>query len=528
MKKSSIHPRITDYVHQFAKETPEHEAVVFGDKRITYKELENRVEICGRALLAMGVSKGDRVAMLCTSRPEFYEVFLAAVGIGAIWMGLNPKYSLDEYRYAVGDAAPKVLLTMAEFEGRDFRDDVSVLHNEFDSLEHIVAITGSIEGMSNYGDFLSRASEVSAEAYYESAAAVTYLSPALLVYTSGSTGRPKGAILSHYGLCFGATVQTRHFLIEQSKSICNMPINHVACVADTCCTTLVVGGTLNFQERFDPALVLQTIERERITVWAGVPTMFMMQLNLPEFEQYDLSSVELILWGGAAMPEAMIKRLQATGARLMVLYGMTETAAHTTYSAMDASLDELSCSIGRPDPAMPCRIVNAQGESCGSGEQGELQFKGEYLLLEYYNRPEATREAFTEDGWFRSGDLGYWREDGAITLVGRMSEMYKSGGYNVYPREIELHLERFDDVAVAAVVGIADPLFQEIGVAFVMPKSGSAVSSAQLLAHCKEGLANYKIPKHMEVLTEMPLLANGKINKVDLKHQSKHKYGEVN
>lgn len=528
MESSSVHTRITDYVHQYARQSPERVALVFGEERVSYKELERRVLVCARALLAMGISKGDRVAMLSTSRPEFYEVFLAAVGIGAIWMGLGPKSSLDELRYAVGDARPKILLAMAEFEGRDYRSDVIQLCEEFDFLEQAVAITGSIEGVPCYLEFLGRASEVPAEAYFEASAAVSRLSPALLVYTSGSTGRPKGAILSHYGLCFGATVQTRHFQVEQPAVICNMPVNHVACVADICSTTLVVGGTIHFQERFDPTLMLQTIGRERIDIWVGVPTMFLMQLNHPEFEQYDLSSVKLVVWGGAAMPEVTIKLLQETGARLMVAYGLTETAAHTTYSAPDASLDELSNSVGRPDPDMPCRIVDGQGANCAPGMQGELQFQGEYLLLEYFNRPDATRDAFTEDGWFRTGDLGYWREDGAITLVGRMSEMYKSGGYNVYPREIELHVESFANVAVSAVVAIPDPLFQEIGVAYVMPKPGTDIFSAQLLEYCREGLANYKVPKHFVVVTEMPMLANGKIDKVTLKLRAKLERGEVN
>lgn len=164
----------------------------------------------------------------------------------------------------------------------------------------------------------------------------------------------------------------------------------------------------------------------------------------------------------------MIKRLQGLVPRLMNVYGMTETGANTTYSSPDADLVELSETIGRPDPEMPCRIVNSEGERCKIGEAGELQFKGDYLLLEYLNRPEATRGAYTGDGWLHTGDLGYWREEGTITLVGRLSDMFKSGGYNVYPREIEDVLESHPLVEMAAVVGIPDNRYQEVGAAFVV------------------------------------------------------------
>ena len=352
------------------------------------------------------------------------------------------------------------------------------------------------------------------------------MDPALLVYTSGSTGQPKGALLSHYGLCFGSTVQNQHFLVTQPRIICSFPINHAACVADSCCVNLVAGGTLVFHERFDPALVLQTISRERINVLGGVPTMLLMLLEHPAFESTDFSSIEFIIWGGAALPVPVIKRLQALAPRLMNIYGMTETAANTTYSSPDADLTELSETIGRPSPQMPCRIINTQGEPCAVGEHGELQFKGEYLLLEYLNRPEATRDVYTEDGWLHTGDLGYWRENGTISLVGRMSDMFKSGGYNVYPREIEQLLESHPAVDMAAVVGVPDPRYQEVGVAYIIPRSDSddkgseALTVDALRSFCKDKLANYKVPKTFTLVDELPLLPVGKVDKVTLKQRA--------
>jgi len=511
--------RITDYVHRFAAERPDHEAVVFEDERINYRELEQRVDACARALLAAGVRKGDRVAMLSTSRPEYWVVFLATAGIGAIWTGLNPRHHLEEYRYHVGDSKPKLIVSFAEFEGRCYAEDLLALRAEFDFVEKLVVFGGTIEGADVLEDFLKSGSTVSDEDYQEAKDAVGRMDPALIVYTSGTTGNPKGAMLSHWGLAFGATMQTDHFKVEDPRIVVNFPIDHVACVADTCSTTLVKGGTIVFQERFDPEATIAAVAAERANVWGGIPTMIQLEIGLPNFDDYDLSSVEMILWAGAALPRDAILRLQGMGVRLLTAYGMTETSAHVTYSDDDADIDVLAETVGRPDPRTPCRIVDEDGKECAVGEDGELQFRGDYLMLGYYERPEATAESFTEDGWFHTGDIGFWREDGNIVLVGRMSEMFKSGGYNVYPREVELALEEHEGVAMAAVIAIPDELYQEVGHAYVLREPGTDASEDDLMAHCKARLANYKVPKKISVQDTLPMLPVGKIDKKALKAQ---------
>jgi fatty-acyl-CoA synthase len=205
----------------------------------------------------------------------------------------------------------------------------------------------------------------------------------------------------------------------------------------------------------------------------------------------------------------------------MNVYGMTETAANTTYTSPEADLIELSETIGRPSPYMPCRIINPEGQLCAPGEQGELQFKGEYLLLEYLNRPEATRDVYTEDGWLHTGDLGYWRQNGTISLVGRMSDMFKSGGYNVYPREIEDLLESHPAIEMAAVVGIPDDRFQEVGAAYVIISTDQKATVSELRDYCAANLANYKTPKTITIVDELPTLPVGKVDKVALKQRAK-------
>ena len=211
---------------------------------------------------------------------------------------------------------------------------------------------------------------MSDDALAERRASLNTMDPALLVYTSGSTGKPKGALLSHYGLCFGAEVQNKHYALNQPKMLCSFPINHVACVADTCCINLVAGGTLVFQERFDASAVLQAIATEKVTVILAVPTMILLLLEHPDFQATDFSSLELIAWGGAALPAPIIKRLKTIAPRMMNVYGLTETAANVTYTHIDADMTELSETVGRPDDEMPCRIVNSEGQAVRRWRRG--------------------------------------------------------------------------------------------------------------------------------------------------------------
>ncbi len=458
--------------------------------------------------------------MLCTSRPEFWTLFLAATRVGMIWVGLNPKYKRDELRYIVTDCRPLVIFSLGQYEGRDYTDDIYALGQEFPWIANTISIEGTIAGAVSFGTFLEKAGAVSNESYRTAVQSVDTQDEALIVYTSGTTGKPKGAVISHKGLTWGAVMQTTHFCIEQPAVVVNFPINHVACVADTCATTLVKGGKIVFQERFDPAATLQAMQDERCSMMGGVPTMLQMMLSCPNFSDFDLSSVELVAWGGAAMPRDGIARLKETCPRLMQLYGLTESSANIVFGEEGASIDVLSESIGKPDESVECRIVDNSGEVCSVGSAGELQFRAIFLFVGYWNKPEATRESFTPGGWLKTGDIGFWRADGNIELVGRESEMFKSGGYNVYPREVEIVIESVPAVAMAAVISVPDDTFQEVGHAYVLLEPGSKISAEKLRSICREKLANYKIPKKFNLQHSLPMLPVGKIDKQALKESS--------
>ena len=273
-----------------------------------------------------------------------------------------------------------------------------------------------------------------------------------------------------------------------------------------------------FQEVFDPAGSLAAAVNERVTVLGSVPSVFQMQLALPGFDAYDLSAVQLILWEGAALPREIIERLLRVCPRLGTNYGMTEATSAITVVEPTDDVDVLANSVGYPFPGVQLRIVDEAGGVCASGRSGEIQTRSAHNFAGYWRRPDATAAAFTADGWFRTGDLGELRADGRLRLVGRIKEMYKSGGYNVYPREIELALEAHPAVALAAVVAVPDPLWQEVGVAYVATRA--PVSAAELAEHCRARLANYKVPKRVVIENDLPLLPIGKVDKRALRERA--------
>lgn len=512
-------PRISDYVDRYALRTPQATAVVCSGRRIDYGTLKRRVDAFAKALLAAGVRKRDRVAMLSTPRAEFWIAFLATAKLGAIWVGLNPRYSVRECDYVVADAGPLLLVAIAEYGGTRYQAHVDALLGAHPGIS-AVAFAGSLGGAVPLDDFVAEGRRIGDAELQAAAAGVATLDPALIVYTSGSSGQPKGAVLTHYGLSYGAMLQTAHFGLESPSIVVSFPVNHVASVADTCATTLVKGGKIVFLEHFDPAQSIEATAAERCTLIGGVPTMYQLQMSSPAFARADLSSLELALWGGAAMPEEIIRRLQALGVRLMTAYGMTETATHVTYTAPEADVDVLANTVGKPDPRCELRIATADGRPSSEDNAGEIQLKADFLMAGYWNRDEATRAAHTEDGWFRTGDVGYLRDDGNLRLVGRMSDMFKSGGYNVYPREIEAVLEQHGAVAMAAVVSRPDGLYQEVGCAWIETEAGQDVGVDELEAWCRERLANYKVPKSFRVVEKLPLLPVGKIDKQALRRMT--------
>jgi acyl-CoA synthetase (AMP-forming)/AMP-acid ligase II len=512
-----VFTRLDEYVAYYARETPDSLALIFEQSSLNYAELNQQINQLARAFLAAGVCKGDRVATLQVPHPSFIVAWLATASIGAIWVGLNPRYQRAELEYLVKDAEPVILLTRSFIGERNYHEDVAALVATSASIKHVVIFAGDpvLDGAEAFDAFLSKGGGVSNGQLADARAAVSSADPCTIVYTSGSTGKPKGALLHHYGIAAFAVEQNRIWPVNPHCNLNFLPINHVGSLCDVTMPCLAAGGTLHLMDQFNPSVATSLIDQGRLTIWGSVPSVFEFQMATPEYQALTMDSVQLIVWEGAAMAEATIKRLLAHNKPMATNYSMTESVSSITALPPTQNLDLLGNTVGTAFAGVEIRLIDADGDNVASGEPGEVAIKSPYMFSGYWRRPDETARSFTSDGYFRTGDLAVRRADGHYKIIGRLKEMYKSGGYNVYPREIELVLEAHPAIAVAAVISVPDDVWQEVGIAYVI--ATGAVTAHDLRLWCSQRLANYKVPKQIILKSELPLLPIGKIDKLALK-----------
>jgi acyl-CoA synthetase (AMP-forming)/AMP-acid ligase II len=513
---SALLPGISDYIFKYAREHPERLAMRSEYGEISYAELGERVDRLALALRRCGVQRGDRVAVLTTPRADGYSVFLALNAIGAIWLGINPVYQYREMKYVVDDATPVALVFLSEFQGRNYLQDARQLMEDCPSLANAWCLDKDIEGFASLDNMAGRLVEQGESLPEELAREREDV--AMIVYTSGSTGEPKGCMLPNKAMAYRAFTQWQYFKVRDYPRVyCPLPLNHVGGMQMVAGATLFAGGTVNFREKFDPAAVGGIVSGGRINFMVLFPTMYQLIFDQPSFREADWESLECINFSGGVISRELLGKLAALGAgNVCTTFGSTETCIGVIFSSPELDLDTLAVSVGKPI-RNDVRVVNEQGEPCQVGEIGEFQVLPDYCMVGYFNRPESTAAAFTRDGWLKTGDLVEILPSGDFRFSARVSDMFKSGGYNVYPREVEIALEEHPGVAAAAVVGVPDPLYGESGVAFVQHVPGDVGDEQQLKAWCAQRLSNYKVPKVFNSIDAMPLLPNGKLDKTGLK-----------
>jgi acyl-CoA synthetase (AMP-forming)/AMP-acid ligase II len=516
---------IVDCIKVHAKEVPERLAIVSESGSITYGELVPAVDRLARRLLKIGINKGDIVGVLSYPRIDAYELHLALISIGAIWLGINPKYKYPEMEYITADARPAALFFVSEQGDRKYKDDIFRLKSAVDSVKQIVCFDKCIPGTMYFGDLMADddvVADVTMPTLHEE-------DVAMIVYTSGSSGKPKGCMLRNKSMVHRGQIQIRDFDFTGEYPILYnpWPMNHVGGIQLISAYSCVAGGTLVFQQSFEAENICRLVRENNINILILLPTMFHLLFSAKSFNPDDLASVELFMFVGASLSPDQIRKLQRLGhGKVQTNYGLTEGHSTVTISTPGLDPEILSVTLGQSKSG-EVRVMSDDGQPCGEGMQGELQIRPEYCMLGYLNRPEATAAAFTKDGWVKTGDRVEVLKGGEMRLVGRMSEMYKSGGYNIYPREIEMCLEEHPDVGIAAVVRRPDELYGEVGCAYVVPKSGKELSTSELKAWCKERIADYKVPKDFIISASVPLLPNNKIDKVTLQKQVKEQQQAV-
>jgi acyl-CoA synthetase (AMP-forming)/AMP-acid ligase II len=512
------------YVYEWAVAKPEAEAIVFKEQRVTYRMLGDAVNANALAFLEAGVERGDRVALIAMACPEFFYTFMGANQAGAMWLGISPKFTLQEMRYIVGDCQPTVLVALRHYYDRDLGPEIEALAAEFPCIKKVLVIGEPPAGCERYDSYVSKPRAHLAPKLAERAAECTPDDNALLMYTSGSTGKPKGVVQTHRSILSNVAVQVGYLHMDgEMRCLMHFPINHVAAAVEIGYACIFVGATSVMMDRFEPLEALHTVERERITMLGQVPAMFLLQFGLPKFRETDFSSVRVFAWGGASAPQLVLDVLaglaKRNGAKLATGYGSTELCGFVTFTDPGDSLETMMQTAGRFVEPYEARIVDDERRELPLGQLGEIAVRGPMTLKEYWNKPEQTAAVLDADGWYYTGDLGSLDARGYLRISSRKSEMFKTGGENVFPREVEDVLEQHPEVLMAAVIGVPHEMYQEVGHAFVMPHPGKTPAIGDLNKLCKDNLVNFKVPKQIEIRPVLPLLPNGKVNKMALKKE---------
>lgn len=512
-------PLLSGYVDHYANVQPTTVALFSDESSLTYAQLPGLIDVWARAMRCAGIEKGDAVAVLAHSRPECFVAFLAAASIGALYLGLNPKYTVRELGYVVGDARPKLIFGLHSATEQELDHKLVWLAKELDYAPAIITRDHALPAVSTLlADFLAANTRTASDA-----TSVSPTDPCSIVYTSGSTGAPKGALLTQKGMIRSASVswETWYGHLMPLRSISQHPINHVGWLVCECISALVAGGTNYFRERFSGPETLRAIEQHRLNLWIALPSMIMLAAESPEFNTADLSSLRRVALGSLPSGEMMRRLRTRTSAVFSVSYGLTEASGGAVTCTPDhADLEAVVDTIGIAVPGVELRVVADGGRTLGPGETGELLVRDDCVFVGYLGRPDVTARTIDADGWLHTGDAVVFDNDGTYRLVGRLKEMFKSGGYNVYPTEIETILGLHSQVSAVCVVDAKDRLWGEVGVAFVVPKPGESPNESALLDYARSQLANYKVPKLFVIRRELPLLPNGKFDKLRLREEA--------
>ncbi|MFD3430781.1 acyl-CoA synthetase [Nocardia fluminea] len=485
-----------------ARMTPTAVAVTADDREITYAQLHERAIRAAQALRALGLGAGDRVAYLGPNHPAYLEILFAAGQLGAVFVPLNNRSATAEVEYALTDSGARVLVHTGEH-------DALVAALPGNAELSIVRVGG---GPGGYDDLLAAASPEPVDAE------VGLDDDCLIMYTSGSTGRPKGAVLTHGNLTWNSlNVIVESDLAGDEVSLVVAPLFHVAALGMICLPTLLKGGRVVLLSKFDPAQVLELIERERVTWMFGVPTMFDALAAQPAWAHADLSSLRILLCGGAPVPHATIARYTDRDLGFVQGYGMTEAAPGVLMLDRAHAESKLG-SAGVPSFFTDVRVVDVDGAQVAPGERGEILVRGPNVMRGYWNRPDATADAL-RDGWFHSGDVATVDADGYTYIVDRVKDVIISGGENIYPAEVENEIAHHPKVAACVVIGVPDEKWGEVGRAVVVAREGTHPDADELLNFLRERLAGFKIPRSVIFVDELPATGSGKIRKTDVKQQ---------
>ena len=512
---------------------PDHEAIVVRHQnvRLTYAELHARVDAVAAGLCALGLQPGERIGIWSPNTVEWVISQFATAKAGLILVNINPAYRLAELEYALNKVECIALITARRFKGSDYLEMLRHLAPELASakpghlraaklphLRTVIALdTVAHAGILRFEDIAALATDDSRAALQGLAASLQPDDSINIQFTSGTTGLPKGATLTHFNILNNGYFTGRSIRLTDQDRLCiPVPLYHCFGMVVGVLMCITHGATMVFpSEAFEPKAVLEAVSAERCTALHGVPTMFIAELDHPDFAQYDLSSLRTGIMAGAPCPIEIMQRVirEMHMREVTIAYGMTETSPVSFQSNPDDPLERRVSTIGRVHPHVQVKIIDTDGRVVPRGVKGELCTRGYSVMRGYWNDEEKTRDSIDSAGWMRTGDLAVIDADGYGNIVGRLKDMIIRGGENVYPREIEEFLFRHPKIQDVAVFGVPDQRLGEQIAAWVKLRAGLTASAEDIQAFCQGQIAHYKIPHYVQFVEEFPLTVTGKIQK---------------
>ena len=480
--------------------------------RATYRQLWDTTTTLAKALLARGIEKGDRVGIWSPNRFEWVVIQYATARVGAILVNLNPAYKAQELGHALAQSGLTLLLLARRFRQTDYVEILDRVRPECPALREAVVLDGE------WTTLLDESGSIDDDRLAAREASLTFDDPINIQYTSGTTGAPKGATLSHHNILNNGFFCGEVLRYTEVDRVCvpvpfyhcfGMVIGNLACTSHGAC--IVVPG-----EGFDPRGTLAAIEAERCTSLYGVPTMFIAQLDHPDFDRTDFSSLRTGVMAGSPCPVEVMKQVRERMhiPEITICYGMTETSPVSTQTRVDNPVEKRVTTVGSVHPHVEVKIVDPESRRVvGRNESGELCTRGYCVMLGYWNDEIATATAIDPGRWMHTGDLASMDDDGYVSIVGRIKDMIIRGGENVYPREIEEFLYTHPDVADAQVIGVPSARYGEEVMAWVKPKPNASVDAKGLTAFCRGTIATYKIPRYWKIVDAFPMTVTGKVQK---------------
>ena len=528
------------YFDRIAERFAECDALIVRHQQIrwTYGELKERVDAFAAGLLALGLKRGDRVGIWSPNNAEWVITQFATAKAGLILVNINPAYRLAELEYALNKAACVALVTAVQFKSSDYLAMLRELAPELTlappgnlhapqlpELRLVITIGAHSElGMLRFEDVLDIAREAERHPLAPLAEELQFDDPINIQFTSGTTGFPKGATLTHHNILNNGFFLGQAMKFTERDRVCiPVPLYHCfgMVIGNLGCVTH--GAAMVFpSEGFDPLTTIETIEAERCTAVYGVPTMFIAEMDHPDFAKFDLSCLRTGIMAGSPCPIEVMKRAVTSMhlSEIVIGYGMTETSPASFVSSTDDPLERRVSTVGRAMPHVEAKIIDAEGRIVPRGTAGELLTRGYLVMLGYWDDEEKTREAIDPAGWMHTGDLATIDDEGYCNIVGRIKDMVIRGGENVYPREIEEFLYRHPKIQDVQVIGVPDPRYGEELCAWVRLHDGKSATVEEIRAFCQGQIAHYKVPRYVKFVEGFPMTVTGKIQKFLMRQQT--------